>query len=100
MRLRNCGYCRKPFEKLNKCYIIRETKRKYGSPLSYRLRFPDIKTEPEHWEWEANNGGYLYLCDECSNKEITLKHSQATFFPHIIGRDYFNKNKQRSINAL
>ncbi len=84
-----CGFCKKLFEKLNKCSVLSEGKRVYGRPPGYFRKFPEFckenNIEKEHYEWGVGWFKYLFLCDECSNIEHTLKHCKVKFTPFIIG---------------
>lgn len=89
VKLKKCGFCKKEVEKLYDCWIMREGKRTYGRPSDYFLRFPEFCKERgielEHLVWETEGFVSYCLCKECSDKPYTLKHTQKTYNPIILG---------------
>lgn len=67
--MRKCGFCRKPSKKLNQCWILKESLHGWRAD-------PDF--------WEISQFITLYLCDDCSYKEYTLKHLKQNHKPIIL----------------
>jgi len=87
--MRKCGFCKKKTNILAQCHILSTSKRTYGRPLEYRLKYPNINTEPEHIEEEITHFITLFLCDNCKNKEYTKCNKK--FMPIILIENYFKK---------